>query len=82
MIQTLTLFFDKSVYYIYKKKKVQSASKYTKTMQSASSIQRKRKPQMPLGTQKVYKRAQKQNPKQPKTSKGPNQHPTETALVH
>jgi hypothetical protein len=73
------IFFLISQCIIYIKKKAQSASKYTRTTQSASSIQRKPKLQMPLGTQKVYKRAQKENPKQ---AKDQNQHPTETALVH
>jgi hypothetical protein len=54
------------VYYIFLisqciiyQKKAQSASKYTRITQSATSIQRKPKTSMPLGTQKVYQGAQK-----------------------
>ena len=80
MCYFILFYFDKSVYYI-PKKKAPSASKYTRKMQSASSIQRKPKSPKPLSTQKVYKGTQKQNRIQPKTGKGPKQHPTGTALV-
>jgi hypothetical protein len=56
-LSRVPFFFLISQCIIYKKKKAQSASKQ-KTTQSASSIQRKPKPQMPLGTQKAYKGAQ------------------------
>ena len=62
-------------------KKVQSASKDTRKMQSTSSIQRKPKNTRNNPKTKPNTKSIQRNPKQPKTSKVPKQHPTETALV-
>jgi hypothetical protein len=75
-------FFLISQSIIYQKK-AQSASNYTRMRtQSASSIQKKPKPTT-QGTHKrtskytksIQRNPKKKNPKQPKSSKGPKQHP-------